>query len=278
MRRWQLEGEYQFRGQSVRYACTGEGPPLLFVHGTPFSSYVWHRIVPHFTRTHRVYYFDLLGYGQSEQREGQDVSLGVQNMLLAELLDHWALDNPDVVAHDFGGATALRAHLLNQRQFRSLTLIDPVALAPWGSPFVTHVRNHEAAFRGLPAYIHEAMLPAYIRGAVRRAIPDAELAPYLHPWQGEIGQAAFYRQIAQMDQRYTDAIEPLYGQVRCPTLILWGQEDRWIPVERGRQLMRAIPNARLCVVPDAGHLMQEDAPEAIVAALLQHLPDPDADR
>ena len=272
MTAWRLDQGYRFRGQVVRYFVAGAGPALVFVHGTPFSSYVWHRVIPHFVDSHRVHCFDLLGYGQSEQREGQDVSLGVQNELLAELLDHWALERPDVVAHDFGGATALRTHLLNGKDYRTLTLIDPVALAPWGSPFVKHVRQHEAAFRGVPAYIHEAIVAAYVRGAVRRAIPEEELAPYLQNWLGEIGQAAFYRQIAQMDQRYTDEVQPRYGEVRCPTLILWGEEDQWIPIERGRQLQRAIPAAQFRAIAHAGHLVQEDAPEAIVAALLGFLP------
>ncbi len=165
MTAWRLDQGYRFRGQVVRYFVAGAGPALVFVHGTPFSSYVWHRVIPHFVDSHRVHCFDLLGYGQSEQRDGQDVSLGVQNELLAELLDHWALERPDVVAHDFGGATALRTHLLNGKDYRTLTLIDPVALAPWGSPFVKHVRQHEAAFRGVPAYIHEAIVAAYVRGA-----------------------------------------------------------------------------------------------------------------
>jgi len=269
---WRLERTYRFRGEEVRYSVTGDGPPLCFVHGTPFSSYVWHRIVPHFRDTHRVYYFDLLGYGESEKRAEQDVSLGVQNVLLAELLAHWGLERPDIVAHDFGGATALRAHLLGGCEYRTLTLIDPVALRPWGSEFVSHVREHETAFAGLPHYIHEAILSVYIRGAIRRVIPESELAPYLRPWVGEIGQGAFYRQIAQMDQRYTDEVEPRYGALRCPTLILWGEEDRWIPIERGRELAKLIPGARFRAIPDAGHLVQEDAPEAIVAALLGFLP------
>ena len=176
----------------------------MLVHGTPFSSYVWHRIAAHLALTRTVYYYDLLGYGQSEQRDAQDVSLGIQNVLLAELLAHWKLENPDVIAHDFGGATSLRAHLLNDCEYRSLTLIDPVAVAPWGSPFVRHVRAHGDAFAGLPPYIHEAVVKAYVRGAIAREIPDDELAPYVTPWLGVTGQAAFYRQIAQMDQRYTE--------------------------------------------------------------------------
>jgi pimeloyl-ACP methyl ester carboxylesterase len=266
-----LDRSYRFRGRTVRYAVSGSGPALVFVHGTPFSSHVWHRIIPQFSGSHSVYCFDLLGYGQSDMAADQDVSLGVQNLVLSELLEHWGLERPDVVAHDFGGATALRAHLLNGRDYRTLTLIDPVALAPWGSPFVAHVREHEAAFGGLPDYIHRAIVPAYIRDALWRALPDEELEPYVRPWLGEVGQAAFYRQIAQMDQKYTDEIAGLLARVRCPTQILWGEEDRWIPIERGRQLEQRIPGARLRAIARAGHLVQEDAPEAILAALIEFL-------
>lgn len=274
MKDWPLDQHYQFRNQTVRYRIEGSGPPLVMVHGTPFSSYVWHRIAPHLARERTVYLYDLLGYGQSEMRAGEDVSLGVQNVLLAELLAHWKLDGselPDVVAHDFGGATVLRAHLLNGCDYRSLTLIDPVAVAPWGSPFVRHVRDHGAAFEGLPPYIHEAVVRAYVRGAVARTLPDDELAPYVTPWLGETGQPAFYRQIAQMDMRYTDEIESRYPQLRCRTQILWGEDDAWIPLERGRHLASVVPDARFLPVPHAGHLMQEDAPEAIVAAVLDFL-------
>ena len=266
-----LDRTYSFRGLPVRYSIAGEGPALLFVHGTPFSSHVWHRVAPHFAATHTIYRFDLLGYGQSAMAENQDVSLGVQNLVLSELLAHWRLERPDVVAHDFGGATALRAHLLNRHDYRSLTLIDPVALSPWGSPFVAHVRRHEAAFRGVPADIHAAIVATYIRGALHRALPEEELRPYVAPWLGATGQAAFYRQIAQMDQRYTDEVAPRYGELRCRTQILWGEEDRWIPLERGRQLQQMIPGAQLRPVPEAGHLVQEDAPEAIVRALREFL-------
>jgi pimeloyl-ACP methyl ester carboxylesterase len=269
--RWSLPDVFDFEGQSVRYGVLGEGPPLVLVHGTPFSSVVWRGIAPHLARRRRVYYFDLLGYGRSEMRDGQDVSLGVQNRLFAALLDHWGLQQPDVVAHDFGGATVLRAMLLNTRAYRTLSLIDPVALAPWGSPFVRHVRQYEAAFAGLPATIHAAILPAYIGGAVHRPLSDEAARLYLEPWSSAAGQAAFYRQIAQMDQRYTDEIERRYGEIACPTLILWGEQDAWIPIARGRELASRIPGAIFRPVPDAGHLVQEDAPEAILAALLEFL-------
>lgn len=264
---------FVFENQAVRHGVVGpeDGPPLVLVHGTPFSSRVWHRIAPHLAGR-RVHLYDLLGYGRSEMREGRDVSLRVQNRLLAALLDHWRLERPDVAAHDFGGATALRAHLLDECAYRSLTLIDPVALRPWGSPLVRHVHGHEAAFAGMPAYMHEAVVTAYLRTAVHRSIVDSELRPYVEPWLGEVGQPAFYRQIAQMDERYTDEVQDRYGDVRCPVQILWGEEDAWIPIGRGRELAGLIPGARFRPVPGAGHLVQEDAPEAVVAALLDFLP------
>ncbi|MGF1609818.1 MAG: alpha/beta fold hydrolase [Kiloniellales bacterium] len=278
MHSWTLSRRFAVSGGSVAYDILGDGPPIVLVHGTPFSSTVWRRIAPLLARERRVHVYDLLGYGQSEKRAGQDVSLGVQNEVLAALLEHWGLAAPDIVGHDFGGATVLRSHLLNGRAYRSITLIDPVAVAPWGSPFVRHVRQHTAAFDGLPGYIHAAVVPAYIRDAVRRRMTDAELASYVAPWLGEAGQPAFYRQIAQMDQAYTDEVEGRYGEIVTPTLILWGEDDQWIPIERGRQLHATIPGSRFVAVPDAGHLVQEDAPESIVAALLPFLAAPESEQ
>ena len=270
---WSLPETFTFAGQMVRWGSLGspDRPPVVLLHGTPFSSVVWRRVAPWLTAQRQVFYFDLLGYGRSEMRAGQDVSLAVQGRMFAALLEHWRLDRPDVVAHDFGGCTALRAHLLHGREYRSLTLIDPVALAPWGSPFVQHVRAHEAAFTGLPSHIHAALVPAYIASAAHRPLAAQALQLYVEPWLGESGQPAFYRQIAQMDQRYTDEIEPRLGEMRCPVQILWGEQDRWIPVERGRELAARIAGATLCRVAEAGHLVQEDAPEAIVAVLLGFL-------
>lgn len=70
-----------------------------------------------------------------------------------------------------------------------------------------------------------------------------------------------------MDQRYTDEIESRYGQMRCPVRIIWGEQDGWIPIERGRELAKRIPGSSFLVVPNAGHLVQDDTPEALVVAL-----------
>jgi pimeloyl-ACP methyl ester carboxylesterase len=173
---WRLTKSFDFNGQHVACETLGNGEPIVLIHGTPFSSYVWRSIARELARDYKVYLFDLLGYGQSEKTEGQDVSLGVQNILLAALLRHWGLERPKVIAHDFGGATALRAHLLDGCEYDRLLLVDPVAIRPWGSSFVQHVRCHEIAFAGMPDYLHRAVLQAYIRGAVHRPA-DSGLKP-----------------------------------------------------------------------------------------------------
>src|SRR4051812_39511956 len=108
---WKLRESFEYRGDRDAYDVFGEGPPVVLVHGTPFSSYVWRKIAPALVENHRVYVFDLLGYGTSGKREGQDVSLYAQGKLLAGLLEHWGLESPMIVGHDLGGAIALRAHL-----------------------------------------------------------------------------------------------------------------------------------------------------------------------
>lgn len=255
-------------GNAIRWGRAGNGPPLVAIHGTPFSSQVWRRIVPQLTDHRMVYYFDLVGYGLSEMRAGQDVSLAVQNRVLAALFAEWGLTRPDVLAHDFSGATALRGYYLNGLRYGSLTIFDAVALAPWGSPLVRHVRQHEAAFSGMPDYMHRAVLRAYLQSAAHQPLSDEALDIYCAPWLGPVGQPAFYRQIAQMDQRYTDEVQPLYGRLDCPVTVLWGVHDDWIPFAQGSALAALISDRPCIPVPGAGHLVQEDRPEAIVAAVL----------
>lgn len=268
-----LDRRLSFNGAEIAWMMDGPrtAPPLLLVHGTPFSSQVWRRLAPWLKDRFQLIAFDLLGYGASRADGAGDVSLGVQNAVLGAVLDAASVETPHVLAHDFGGATALRAHLLDGRDFASLTLVDPVAVRPWGSPFVTHVAQHRDAFDGLPDDAHEALLDAYLDGACHRPITRETRALYAQPWTGEAGKRAFYRQIAQMDPAHTDPIEMRLDQVRSPVQLLWGVEDAWIPLTTGRRVAKAL-KVPLTEIGGAGHLVQEDAPEAIMAALARFQP------
>ena len=264
---WHLANALDVDGREVRYGRAGDGPPMVLVHGTPWSSFNLRHLIRRMSDAYTVYFFDLLGYGESNMEEG-DVSLGVQNGVLDALLDHWGLDAPIVVGHDFGGATVLRTHLLDRRPFERIVLIDPVAVSPWGSPFFRHVAAHEAAFAGLPDYVHEAVVRAYVRTAAFAPLDEATLDGIVLPWTRPRGKAAFYRQMAQADSRYTDEVQRLYPTISVPTLILWGREDAWIPLARGEELHGTIPASTLRVIEDAGHLVIEEKPDELVREIL----------
>lgn len=273
MSEWQLTRTFAGTAGEVRWDRLGhpDRPPVVLLHGTPFSSYVWRAIARSLARDHQVFVWDMPGYGESEKSADQDVSLSAQGRVFTELLSDWGLEEPLVVAHDFGGAVALRAHLLHGARYQALALVDPVALAPWGSPFFRLVREHAEVFEQLPPPLHQALVREYVGSASGPGLHPAVLDRLVQPWLGEPGQAAFYRQIAQADQRYTDEVQHRYAEITVPTLICWGQSDTWIPPEKGRELAALIPGARLEPIAHAGHLVQEDAAAELTAVLIAFL-------
>jgi len=266
-----LPHRFTFRDQTVAWGRLGSGPPVVLIHGFPWSSQAWRRIAPCLADRRTVYVFDLLGTGASEKRADQDVSPQVQNDLLAALFAHWGLERPDVVGHDFGGLAALRGHFVNGLAYGSLTLVDAVAVLPSGSPFFAHVRRHEAAFAGVPAAIHAALFRTYAQSACATPLPEATLRRYLEPWQGPEDQPAFYRQIAQSDPAAIEALQPLYRAPDFPVTLVWGEADDFIPPHQGDELAAKLGAPAPERIPEAGHLVQEDAPERVVATLLRVL-------
>src|SRR4029077_19627994 len=169
----------------------------------------------HFT----VHLFDLLGYGDSESREGLDVSITTQGRVLVELLDLWGLERPSIAGHDIGGAIVLRAHLVEGHAFARIALVDAVVFNPWLTPTTQHIRAHLEAYQTMPAHIYEQVVRAHLRTAVHRPLDEETLAGYMAPWSGPAGQAAYFRKITQFDEAHTVELEPALGRIRAPTLI-----------------------------------------------------------
>lgn len=267
---WNLERAALTSAGKVVYGTAGEGPPLVLAHGWPWSSYCWHRIIPALAERFEVHWYDMPGFGRSELSPARPPSLAVQGEVFCEMLDHWRLKAPMVVAHDFGGTVTLRAHLLHGKEFSGLTLMNVVAMRPWGSEFFEHVKTHICAFTGLPPHIHAAIVCAYIDSALAHALPKEDYDKLDAPWLTPDGQKAFWRQFELVDEAFTAEIEPQYGEIRCPTSVLWGADDPWIPISRGMALADRI-GVTLTPLPGLGHLPQLEAPEVVLQNLSAHL-------
>jgi len=144
-----------------------------------------------------------------------------------------------------------------------MVLVDAVAIAPWCTPFSQLVKDNLHVFQAIPGYVYDAMLAAHLRSAIHKEMGDLELEPYVKPWRGEEGQAAYFRAVAEYDDKYTLEIEPQYMDIDIPVLVMWGEQDAWLPLETGKRLGRIIPNAQFEAIPNAGHFSPEDAPEFV---------------
>ena len=162
-------------GQEVRWGRWGAGPPVVFCHGTPWSSALWAPSPTRCAPTTPSTCGTCPATAPPRWPTARTSRWPRRGRYFADLLGYWELAEPHVVAHDYGGAVALRAHLLHGARYRSLALVDVVALAPWGSEFFRLVGAHAEVFAQLPPSLHEALVRAYITR--RRAPPAAGRGP-----------------------------------------------------------------------------------------------------
>lgn len=166
------------------------------MHGTPSRSAVWRHVVPRLAEGHRVFAFDLLGFGDSERRVDQDVSIAVHGRVLGELIDAWGLVDPAVMGHDIGGATALRAHLIEGVAFARIALIDAVVLSPWITPRTREMQREIERYDPLPDAELEASIRQHLASATSRPLDAQTFDELFAQWEGAEGQALYLRNLA----------------------------------------------------------------------------------
>jgi pimeloyl-ACP methyl ester carboxylesterase len=266
---WNLRRRVTLSGGEISYDVLGYGPPVILVHGTPSRSYIWRDVAMMLANRFTVYVFDLLGFGQSEQREGLDVSIKAQARLLAELVEAWGLEAPCIAGHDIGGGIALRAHLLERVPFGCIALIDSVVLRPWITPTTRHVKAHLDVYGTMPAGAFEGIVASHLRTATHRPMDEDALTTYLDQWRGEFGQKIYLQKDAQLDEGDTAQFEALLPEIEIPVRIVWGEHDAWLPPDLAERLHEIIPTSDLVLLPESGHFAMEDSPKEVASALFQ---------
>lgn len=254
-------------GRRIATGCHGKGAPVVLLHGTPAHSIIWRNVVPALVDAGlKVHVFDLLGFGASEFPQNQDTSVAAQRVLLEKLLDHWGLKTTHIIAHDIGGAVALRLAIDLPQRLLSLTIADVVSYDSWPSPSWQNIREHYSEHAVMDANEHRQLMIRQLRMAVfdKTIMQDEVLEAYLAPITGLIGQQGFYKnQVAHYDSRYTEDFARRLPQLNIPVQILWGAQDEWQPVSYAHRLHKDIPGSTLQLIDNAGHFLMEDQPQVV---------------
>ena len=234
----------------VAYAEQGDGPVALFVHGVLLNSHLWRHQLAHLSDIRRCLAPDLLAHGATEVTPGGDVSVTANARMLKEFLDALGIDQVDLVGNDSGGGIAQIFAANYPERVRSLTLTDCDAHDNWPpeafKPFLAMAAagglkdTLNAMLADKSIYRSEGALgPAYEHPA---NVTDADIETYLRPLvQSEVRLKDFERFLAAFDNKHTLAIEAQLKQLKAPTLIVWGTDDVYFPVEWARWLASTIP-------------------------------------
>ncbi|MCB9615744.1 MAG: alpha/beta fold hydrolase [Sandaracinus sp.] len=265
----------------VAYRDVGprEAPALLLIHGLGSSGLCWLHDVPTLARNFRVIVVDLPGCGESAKPR-YAYSLAFWRGRLWRLLDHLALASATLIGHSMGAQLAIGMALESPKRVDALVLAAPAGIEHFSparramlqrSVSLSWVRRQSQgdlrahlglAFHGWP---HEAERLIELR----RRLRGPELEGYAHAFVAGVR--------AMLDEPVHDRL----GELRPPTLVVFGREDRlvpnrWLhpgltPADLLRGAARTIPDVETALIPDAGHLVQFERPEAFDALVLDFL-------
>ena len=255
-------------GLAVHHLERGDGPPAVLIHGYAASTFSYRETIPALAPRFRTLAVDLPGFGYSDRSAEHDMALDSQVQVLRRWMEDLGLGAALVVGHSLGGAIAMRLAVAHPELVQRLVLVgsvepDYLRRVPAARPLLPLLRPliRLGVMAGTAATASSMRRLVYDRAHLTRPV----LAGYRRPRRLRGSVAAIERMLRHSAQ---DRPVPA-AAVSQPTLLLWGDHDRTVPLSTGQRLRDTIPNARLAVLPRAGHLVLEERPREANAALLQ---------
>ena len=255
----------------------GDGPPILLIHGFGTNVFTWRHIAPDLSRDHRVIAVDLKGFGQSDKPFDDRYSAADQAELLVQLILDRDLRDLTLIGHSYGGGVALllalEADTRLQGRIAKLVLLDTIAY-PQSIPVFFKLLDmpvvSQLSLRMAPPalQIQMALKIAYYD---RSKIGRDEIAAYAEPMKTAAGKHAIIYSARQILPADAEQISARYSSITLPTLILWCDHDRIVPLGVGLKLKRAMPNATFRLIDQCGHMPQEEQPEATLLQIREFL-------
>jgi pimeloyl-ACP methyl ester carboxylesterase len=248
-------------GLGLRVLRKGTGPPLIAVHGS-LGNLGWLPFYEQLAESYTVHVPDVPGYGQSDRpdwaRSPRDLAI-----LLQQLLDVLGLADVTLVGMGFGGFLAAEMASMNQARFVRMVLVGATGIRP---------REGEIADQMLIGFPEWGLSGFRDLASFRELFGVDSLPDDLYSlWDLSTEMTA---RVCWKPWMFSDQLPHLLSEVRVPTLLVWGEHDRLVPIDIGRQYQSLLPNAELEIVADAGHVVDLEAPEILTTLIRRHASSP----
>ncbi|HVF06893.1 MAG TPA: alpha/beta fold hydrolase [Frankiaceae bacterium] len=259
---------------------SGDGLPVLLLHGIPTSSYLWRDVQRDLEHRHRTYAPDLVGLGGSERPASVRYDFQTQASLLLALADDLGLDRFAVAGHDVGGGVAVHLTAMARERVAALVLVDaPLHADVWpvaqvrllGAPLLGEAQT--AAMRLVPGGTEYLLRTALARGLRASELSAKVLAHYAAPFATAAGGRGMVELIRAFDPQATEAAFALVAADAPPSLVLWAEEDAYLSPAIGRRVAGELPGASYVEIGGAGHFLPEDRPERVAEEIAAFLAD-----
>jgi pimeloyl-ACP methyl ester carboxylesterase len=252
----------------LAYVDEGDGPAVVLLHGFPTNADLWRNLIGLLAPRFRVVAPDLLGYGWSARPEDADLSLGAQARYVGELIEGLGVREFAVVGHGVGGGVAQL--LAGGGRVRTLVLLDSVAFDSWppagAVPSVTDGETSSAT----ESLAERAVRESFSRGMGHPERLRAEdLEVFVRPWRED--PAALVRAAGSLDGRGLSGVVGRIRELDLPILLVWGEDDPWLPPSLGERLQEELGDAALALLPGCSHFALEDAPETVTPIVFEYL-------
>jgi pimeloyl-ACP methyl ester carboxylesterase len=265
----------------ISYSQAGSGPVALFVHGVLLNKYFWRHQMVDLADIRRVIAVDLLAHGDTDIAPGQDVSVTANANMLREFLEALKIDKVDLIGNESGGGISQIFAAKNPERVRTLTLTECDVDNTWppseaSNPFV-EMTKAGGLKDTLSALINDKSgyrSPDGFGSAYERPdkVTDGDIDTYLRPHlRSEQRTRDLERFVVALDNKHMIEIECQLRQLRAPTLIVWGADDIYFPINWAYWLAAIIPSAKEPVVLDGARLFfPEERPETFNRLLRAH--------
>lgn len=260
-------------GRPVNVVELGDGPPVVFVHGLSGSWQNWLENLPELARDHRVVALDLPGFGESAL-PAERISMDGYAATVLAVLDALGIDAADLVGNSMGGLVSLEVALQAPGRVRRLVLVSPAGISAEGligDRAMVALRRAERLITGYNVFWGTRAERVSRRAGLRRQLLRASAAhpellpPALASEQLKVsGRPGF---LDALEAIVTTSLRPRLRDVTAPTLIVWGREDRMVPVADAERFARELPDVRVTVYADTGHVAMLERPERFNADL-----------